>query len=177
MADKMNAQMEKLKEIFVIVGEALMPLLDIFVSIFDVIGPIMKLLDPMIQTVLVGVAAITDLVKGIMYVLSLGNMEFGESATKKQIQKAEASSQKNYGVSGDAFGEDKSIRNRAEMASGGIVTGPTNALVGEAGPEAVIPLSGNSPQIKVDNSETNALLKQLIRKTPEMAPLGLYEVQ
>jgi hypothetical protein len=28
------------------------------------------------------------------------------------------------------------------MAKGGIVTGPTNALIGEAGPEAVIPLSG-----------------------------------
>jgi hypothetical protein len=140
----------------------------------------MKFLDPMIQTILVGVAALTDLVKGAAF---LANKLFGdgkdkfESATKKQIQKAEGSAQKNYGVSGDAFGEDQSIRNRAEMAAGGIVTGPTNALVGEAGPEAVIPLSGNSPQIKVDNSETNALLKQLIRKTPEMAPLGLYEVQ
>ena len=28
-----------------------------------------------------------------------------------------------------------------------------------------------------DMSTTNALLSQLIRKTPEMAPLGLYEVQ
>jgi len=36
---------------------------------------------------------------------------------------------------------------------------------------------GLSPAINVDNSETNALLKQLIKKTPEMAPLGLYEVQ
>ena len=34
--------------------------------------------------------------------------------------------------------QNKSIR----MAKGGIVTGPTNALIGEAGPEAVIPLSG-----------------------------------
>ena len=30
---------------------------------------------------------------------------------------------------------------RVVMAKGGIVTGPTNALIGEAGPEAVIPLS------------------------------------
>jgi hypothetical protein len=30
------------------------------------------------------------------------------------------------------------------MAKGGIVTGPTNALIGEAGPEAVIPLSGKN---------------------------------
>ena len=29
----------------------------------------------------------------------------------------------------------------AAMADGGIVTGPTRALVGEAGPEAVVPLN------------------------------------
>jgi hypothetical protein len=34
--------------------------------------------------------------------------------------------------------QNKTIR----MAKGGIVTGPTNAIIGEAGPEAVIPLSG-----------------------------------
>ena len=34
--------------------------------------------------------------------------------------------------------QNKSIR----MAKGGIVTGPTNAVIGEAGPEAVVPLSG-----------------------------------
>jgi hypothetical protein len=32
--------------------------------------------------------------------------------------------------------------NATRFAKGGIVTGPTNALIGEAGPEAVIPLSG-----------------------------------
>jgi hypothetical protein len=31
---------------------------------------------------------------------------------------------------------------RKRLSKGGIVTGPTNALIGEAGPEAVIPLSG-----------------------------------
>ncbi len=36
--------------------------------------------------------------------------------------------------------QNKTIR----MAKGGIVTGPTNALIGEAGPEAVIPLSGKN---------------------------------
>jgi hypothetical protein len=180
MADKLNAQMEKLKEIFVIVGEALMPILDIFVSLFDLIGPLMKFLDPVIQTTLVAVGALKDLFTGIAWVVNHlfgGDMEFGDSATKKQVQKAEASSQKNYGFSGDAYGDDWAIKDRTEMAAGGIVTGPTNALVGEAGPEAVIPLSGNSPSIKVDNSETNSLLRQLIKKTPEMAPLGLYEVQ
>lgn len=33
---------------------------------------------------------------------------------------------------------------KIRLAKGGIVTGPTNALIGEAGPEAVIPLSGSN---------------------------------
>lgn len=33
---------------------------------------------------------------------------------------------------------------KIKLADGGIVMGPTNALIGEAGPEAVIPLTGNN---------------------------------
>ena len=39
-------------------------------------------------------------------------------------------------------GELKSITEKYRLAKGGIVLGPTNALIGEAGPEAVVPLSG-----------------------------------
>jgi hypothetical protein len=42
---------------------------------------------------------------------------------------------RSYTAMAQAFGLTK-------FAKGGIVTGPTNALIGEAGPEAVIPLSG-----------------------------------
>jgi hypothetical protein len=45
------------------------------------------------------------------------------------------------------------------MADGGIVTGPTNAMVGEAGPEAVVPLPAQG--VKVD-------LKPLIDKVDEL---------
>jgi TP901 family phage tail tape measure protein len=38
--------------------------------------------------------------------------------------------------------EAASIKSKFKLAKGGIVLGPTNALIGEAGPEAVIPLSG-----------------------------------
>jgi hypothetical protein len=36
---------------------------------------------------------------------------------------------------------------QTHLASGGIVTKPTIALIGESGPEAVIPLRGNSGQL------------------------------
>jgi len=38
----------------------------------------------------------------------------------------------------------QAMANTKRFAKGGIVTGPTNALIGEAGPEAVIPLSGRN---------------------------------
>lgn len=56
------------------------------------------------------------------------------------------------------------------MASGGIVTAPTLAVVGEAGPEAVIPLSrmgdmnaGNNITINVNGGDPNAVVAALRR--------------
>ena len=57
-----------------------------------------------------------------------------------------------FGAGGDSIGRDaradiggstQGSEFSTPMAKGGIVTGPTNALIGEAGPEAVIPLGGD----------------------------------
>ena len=63
--DKFNATVEKLKEVFVTVGNAIMPIIDIIASLFGLVGGLMKVLDPIIQTLLVGVALIEDLIRGI----------------------------------------------------------------------------------------------------------------
>jgi hypothetical protein len=54
------------------------------------------------------------------------------------------------------------------LAEGGIVTGPTLAMIGEAGPEAVIPLSGrnmpnmgNNITINVNGGDPNAVVSAL----------------
>ena len=53
------------------------------------------------------------------------------------------------------------------MADGGIVTGPTLALIGEAGPEAVVPLDrmggmgGNNVTINVQGADPNAVVDAL----------------
>lgn len=54
------------------------------------------------------------------------------------------------------------------MAQGGIVTSPTLALIGEAGPEAVIPLSkmgqmGNNIQVTVTSADPRAVVDALVR--------------
>ena len=72
------------------------------------------------------------------------------------------------------------------MATGGVTTGPTNALIGEAGPEVVIPLNDNTPLIKQAN-ETNKLLRQIATKQGTVKidstragtafAMGTYQVQ
>lgn len=59
--DRFNASIEKLKEVFVSLVDPLMPLLDVFAGIFEIIGKIMKLLNPFINAFGFLVAAATDL--------------------------------------------------------------------------------------------------------------------
>lgn len=56
------------------------------------------------------------------------------------------------------------------LAAGGIVTGPQLAILGEKGPEAVIPLSGNNMPnmgnnitINVNGGDPNAIVDALRR--------------
>ena len=164
MADRLAAVMDKLNELFVGLVEPLMPVLDLFISIFGIVGQLIKALAPVIDTLSVIGNLVSDTLGGFFS----DKQDF--SATQAALDRQEKSLKTSWGVTSNS-------PTPVEMATGGIVTGPTRAIVGEAGPEAVIPLSGNAPAIKVDNSETNRLLAQLIKKTPEMAPLGLYEVQ
>lgn len=60
------------------------------------------------------------------------------------------------GMAGDALG-DLIFGEREEMATGGIVTKPTRALVGEAGAEAVIPLD----KLMAEFKEMRAILTQI----------------
>jgi hypothetical protein len=72
---------------------------------------------------------------------------------------------------------------RVELAAGGIVTKPTRALVGEAGPEAVVPLS----QLMNEFAEMKRYLAQIATKegTIYMGPtkvgtavtVGTYKTQ
>ena len=64
------------------------------------------------------------------------------------------------------------------FANGGIVTGPTLGLVGEAGPEAIIPLDragqlgGNTINITVTSADPQAVVEALRRYTRANGPLG-----
>mgnify|MGYP003630776944 CR=1 FL=1 len=134
MADRLTAAMDKVNEVFVALIEPLMPILDIFMGIFSILGPIMKLLNPFIQFAATGFSAIADVLTG------LTGGGFGMENTKASVKRTEDASVAVFGKSADIYDrydEDGELK----MATGGIVTGPTKALVGEAGAEAVIPLT------------------------------------
>jgi len=62
------------------------------------------------------------------------------------------------------------------LADGGIVTGPTLAMIGEAGPEAVIPLNrssgmGNNITINVQGADPNAVVAALQRYVRTSGPV------
>tara|TARA_B110000208_G_scaffold50413_1_gene66379 strand:- start:1174 stop:3582 length:2409 start_codon:yes stop_codon:yes gene_type:complete len=187
MADKFNASMEKMKEIFVVVGEAIMPLLDMMASIFTIIGPLLKILNPIITAALMPLMVTIDAVEAIIYGAKKLMNFFGASFDTSEFAFGKNTiSQGNkmmdsVGVDSSKHGMNEQKFNGDEMfmAKGGIVNGPTRAIVGEAGPEAVIPLSDNSPMIKQAN-KTNDLLEALLNqqsKQPQLSSVGLYEVQ
>ena len=64
------------------------------------------------------------------------------------------------------------------LAAGGIVTSPTLAMIGEAGPEAVIPLDrmgqmgGNNVTIHVNGGDPNAVVEALRKYVRQNGSLG-----
>jgi hypothetical protein len=80
-------------------------------------------------------------------------------------------------------GKGFSVPNIPMLAQGGIVTGPTLAMIGEAGPEAVVPLSragefgmgggGNTVTIHVNGGDPNAVVAALQRYVRTSGPVPI----
>ena len=110
-----------------------------------------------------GVDAGTALVEGINQAIANFQLKL---TSKKLSARQLARLQKNFGVEVDFLMSSGQI---PAMANGGIVTGPTLALIGEAGPEAVIPLDraggmgGNNVTINVNGGDPQAVVDALRR--------------
>jgi hypothetical protein len=65
------------------------------------------------------------------------------------------------------------------LAEGGITTGPTIAMIGEKGPEAVIPLDrlgnmgGNTITVNVNGGDPNQILRVLQQYVRQSGPLPI----
>ena len=107
------------------VVKAMGPIMQILTALMHIATPLIKMLEPLLNILMVILDVLQPIIDGITWVM--------ENVTGKILG----------GVSsflGGLFGGGD--KNGKKMAAGGIVTGPTRALIGEAGPEAVIPLHG-----------------------------------
>lgn len=164
--------------LFVAVGAALVILqlkFNIFGKVFEGVGKIASTVFDGIKTGFgVVVDAVTGYVKtlvGIYKGLFNGIASIWNSTVGKLSFKIPAWVP---GLGGKGF----DVPEIPELAKGGIVNGPTLAMIGEAGPEAVIPLSGrNMPNmgnifnVYVNGGDPNAIVDALRRYNRSNGPL------
>ena len=66
--------------------------------------------------------------------------------------------------------------NPVPMATGGIVTRPTNAIVGEAGPEAVIPLNTVGGYSSRDQERDNKTMIDELRRSNQQMQMFIKQI-
>lgn len=82
MQDKFGASIEKLKEVFVSLVDPLMPILDVFSTIFELVGKIMKVINPLLNAFGFLVAAATDLLT--VFDFTEGKLGSGASGSRME---------------------------------------------------------------------------------------------
>ena len=66
--------------------------------------------------------------------------------------------------------------NPLAMAKGGVVTRPTNAIIGEAGPEAVIPLNSMNDYSAIDQKKDNKNMIDELRKSNQQMQMFIKQM-
>jgi hypothetical protein len=158
MADRLNAVMEKLQEVFVSLVEPLMPVLDIFMSVANVVGHIMKFLGPILKiTTSIGSLGLLDVAsgKGLFAGVSEGFSDIGGAID----------SYMDDGVIPAGYGDTIVRKGKGTIALNNNDTVVAGTNLGQ----------GSKAQ-----ERTNMLLEKLITQNsskPQLSPVGLYEVQ
>ena len=143
LQERFNDVMAKFTDMFVNIAEKMMPLIEDLASLIEKLIPYMGMIAGGVIGGLTGgpIGALVGLTGGLLYDMKRNNEAEDSMVSPPSTQ-------------------------MPALATGGIVTKPTTALIGEGGePEAVVPLSkaqnmgfGGSDEIK----QTNTLLKELI---------------
>tara|TARA_Y100000114_G_C11759182_1_gene328565 strand:- start:49 stop:2457 length:2409 start_codon:yes stop_codon:yes gene_type:complete len=147
--EQFNATIAKLKEIFVVIANAIMPIL-------SAVASLVKLLDPVIQILMMAGAVIQDIISGIGF---LFGGDFGQSAIVEQGRAIERSMEKNYGFS-------------AGLYDNPTITGPNMALERATGIQGINTSTGNT-EVKTDNSDVVAAINNMSGKLNQGT---LYEI-
>lgn len=133
--ERLNQSIEKLKEIFISLAEPILQIVSPFADLLiKILPPVMRALAPIIGTI----QSIADAVAGLIQLI-MGDFS-GAMDSFKAIGPDFARGFKDWGM------QSKTESSEIKFADGGLVTKPiTNATVGEAGPEIIIPLT--SPKV------------------------------
>lgn len=104
------------------VTKALGPIMQILTAVMSIASPLLRLLEPVLNILIMILDVLSPIIDMLAFIIEGVGGVLGEAV----------------GWISGLFGGG----GETKMAAGGIVTGPTRALIGEAGPEAVIPLRG-----------------------------------
>jgi hypothetical protein len=169
-----NALMPLITEILLLIAPILEPILGIFVklaqfllpTIVDLIKTLLPLLQPILQ-IFTGIAQIiAGILSGDFNKIADGLKSIAEGLINLVIKSFELllnlpikaiNAMLSYVPGAGSIPEVKFPK--VKLAEGGIVSRPTNALIGEAGPEAVVPLNSD----KSMNINTRALEEKIDR--------------
>jgi len=105
------------------VTKALVPIMQILSAVMSIASPLLRLLEPVLDILMLILDVLAPIIDALSWIIEGVGGVLG-------------------GVVDWIGGAVSGFTGDRKMAAGGIVTGPTRALIGEAGPEAVIPLRG-----------------------------------
>ena len=94
-------------------------------------------------------------------------MGMGQMDNSKKAKLYTAINTSLYGKEGDKYRSALAVKAVPSLAAGGIVTRPTTALIGESGPEAVLPLKDN--EMIQELKKQNKLMIEMIKTQKETA--------
>ena len=198
MADRLNAALDKLLSVFEMLAEPLL-------AVFDILSPILQGIGQMVKyATAIGESfgGLGGIFMGLIPILSKAALIarsfaiLGFKGAVAAIFRSFSSIPYGLGIPlaiGAVAGLGKLISSGAQKVGdlsidpnggpivsspreGGIFQGTKNDAL-RMGPQSALDGGTTVTAQSTDMSATNALLEKLVKKTPEMAPLGLYEVQ
>jgi hypothetical protein len=155
-----------------IIGIILVAAVGFFIAAFEKVQGFFEKFGPVFKNIFIGfqivfATVINALISGFenfinFFIKGFNLILRGINAVRRELGKQE------FALAAEVKFGRVEVPTLTPLATGGIVTGPTQALIGEAGPEAVIPLSklgnmgGNTYNITVNANVADARLGEVV---------------
>ena len=154
-----------------LIGVVLVAAVDFFIAAFENVQAFFEKFGPVFQNIFIGLQIVFATVINAMitgfenfinfFVRGFNNLLRGINMIRREFDQEE------FALAAEVKFGRVEVPELIPLAAGGIVTGPTSALIGEAGPEAVIPLSkmgsmGNTYNITINANVADSRLGEVV---------------